>query len=117
MKENISALMDGELEGGAADETFDLLRRDGEAADRWRLYHLMSDAMRGQRPLVSAGFVERVGLRLRRPDKGQQRHAQQCRRAPRDHLGDSSGRSATVRTYGAMPCSDTRGEKPWWASR
>jgi len=64
MKENISALMDGELEGRAADETFDLLRRDGEAADRWRLYHLMSDAIRGQRRLVSAGFVERVAARL-----------------------------------------------------
>ncbi|TMH44345.1 MAG: anti-sigma 24 factor [Betaproteobacteria bacterium] len=64
MKENISALMDGELEGRAADETFDLLRRDGEAADNWRLYHLMSDAIRGQRRLVSAGFVERVAARL-----------------------------------------------------
>src|SRR5438309_10582144 len=64
MKENISALMDGELEGRAADETFDLLRRDGEAADNWRLYHLMSDAIRGQRRLVSAGFVERCAARL-----------------------------------------------------
>jgi sigma-E factor negative regulatory protein RseA len=64
MKENISALMDGELDGGATDEALELLRRDGEAADSWRLYHLMSDAMHGQRQLLSAGFVERLAARL-----------------------------------------------------
>src|SRR6185503_14926502 len=31
---------------------------------------------------------------------------------PPDHLPDPAGWSATVRTYGTMPCSDTRGEKP-----
>jgi len=64
MKERISALMDGELEGRAADEAFELLRREGEAADSWRLYHLMSDAMQGQRQLVSPRFVEHVAARL-----------------------------------------------------
>jgi sigma-E factor negative regulatory protein RseA len=64
MTEKISALMDGELEARAADEALELLRRDGEAADTWRLYHLMSDAMHGQRQLVSARFVERVAARL-----------------------------------------------------
>ncbi|HET7365707.1 MAG TPA: sigma-E factor negative regulatory protein [Burkholderiales bacterium] len=64
MTEKISALMDGELEGRAADEALELLRGDREAADTWRLYHLMSDAMRGQRQLLSPGFAERCAARL-----------------------------------------------------
>jgi Meckel syndrome type 1 protein len=64
MNEAISALMDGELEGGAADDALELLRRNGEAASTWRLYHLMSDAMHGQRQVLSARFVERVAARL-----------------------------------------------------
>jgi sigma-E factor negative regulatory protein RseA len=64
MNEAISALMDGELEGRAAHEALELLRRDGEAAGRWRLYHLMSDAMHGQRQLLSPRFAERVSARL-----------------------------------------------------
>ena len=63
MDEKISALMDGELEGAAADEALALLRRDGEASDTWRLYHLMSDAMHEQ-PLLSAGFTRRMSERL-----------------------------------------------------
>jgi sigma-E factor negative regulatory protein RseA len=64
MKEEISALMDGELEGRAADEALELLRRDGEAAATWLLYHLMSDAMHGQRQLLSPRFAERVAAKL-----------------------------------------------------
>jgi sigma-E factor negative regulatory protein RseA len=64
MKEAISALMDGELEGGAAEDALEHLRRDGEAVNAWRLYHLMSDAMHGQRQVLSARFVERVAARL-----------------------------------------------------
>ncbi|HZS69210.1 MAG TPA: sigma-E factor negative regulatory protein [Burkholderiales bacterium] len=64
MNEAISALMDGELEGRAADDALEHLRRDGEAANAWRLYHLMSDAMHGQRQVLSARFVERVAARL-----------------------------------------------------
>jgi sigma-E factor negative regulatory protein RseA len=63
MKERISALMDGELEGRAAEETVDLLRGEGDAAATWRIYHLVSDAMHGQR-LLSAGFAERVAVQL-----------------------------------------------------
>ena len=63
MKERISVLMDGELEGRAADEALELLRRDGSAADTWRLYHLVSDAMHEQ-PLLSDGFTRRVSARL-----------------------------------------------------
>ena len=63
MKERISVLMDGELEGRAADETIDALRREGEALDAWRIYHLISDGMRDTR-LLSAGFTSRVAARL-----------------------------------------------------
>jgi len=70
MKEKISALMDGELDGRAAAELIDELQRDvrsrehdGEALDAWRTYHLVSDAMRDARPL-SAGFRDRVLERL-----------------------------------------------------
>jgi len=70
MKEKISALMDGELDGKAAAELIDELQRDmrarehdGEALAAWRTYHLVSDAMRDARPL-SAGFRDRVLERL-----------------------------------------------------
>jgi len=63
MKEKISALMDGQLEGAAADEALELLRRDASATEAWRLYHLVSDAMHEHRPL-SDGFTSRVSARL-----------------------------------------------------
>ena len=63
MKERISALMDGELEGRAADEAIDALRADDEALETWRMYHLISDGMRDTR-VLSAGFAARVSQRL-----------------------------------------------------
>ncbi len=63
MKEKISALMDGELEGRAADEAIDALRAGGEALETWRLYHLVSDGLR-QTGILSAGFTARVSQRL-----------------------------------------------------
>jgi len=63
MKEQISALMDGELEGHAADTAIDALRAGGEALETWRLYHLISDGMRDTR-LLGAGFTARFAERL-----------------------------------------------------
>ena len=70
MKEKISALMDGELEGRAADELIEGLERDlrapgggGEAIEAWRTYHLVADAMRDTR-LLSSGFSARLAERL-----------------------------------------------------
>jgi sigma-E factor negative regulatory protein RseA len=63
MKEKISALMDGELEGKPAVDMIDALEREGEALDAWRSYHLISDAMRDTR-LLSAGFAARVAEKL-----------------------------------------------------
>jgi sigma-E factor negative regulatory protein RseA len=63
MKEKISELMDGELEGKAATALIDELERGGDALDAWRTYHLISDAMRDTQ-LLSAGFGDRVFQRL-----------------------------------------------------
>jgi sigma-E factor negative regulatory protein RseA len=69
MKEKISELMDGELEGGAAAMSIDWLRpgmaggREGEAFEAWRTYHLIGDAMRDTR-ILSHGFAARVAERL-----------------------------------------------------
>lgn len=63
MKEKISELMDGELDGRGADGTIDALRREGEALDAWRTYHVISDAMRDT-PLLSEGFSARLAARL-----------------------------------------------------
>ena len=63
MKEQISALMDGELEGHAADQAIDALRSEGEARETWRLYHLIGDGMRDTR-LAGTGFAARFAERL-----------------------------------------------------
>ena len=63
MKENISALMDGELDERAADPIINALRSEGESLEAWRTYHLISDAMRDTR-LLSAGFTTRFAERL-----------------------------------------------------
>ena len=63
MKTRISQLMDGELDGREADDMIAAAGCGGEAADAWRTYHLIGDAMRGAR-LTSGGFGERVAERL-----------------------------------------------------
>ena len=63
MNERISQLMDGELDPPGTETTLAALRRDPQAAETWRLYQLISDAMRDT-PLLSAGFAERFAERL-----------------------------------------------------
>jgi sigma-E factor negative regulatory protein RseA len=69
MREKISELMDGELEGGAAAASIERLERsigsqdDGGALEAWRTYHLIGDAMRDTR-MLSSGFAARVAERL-----------------------------------------------------
>ena len=62
MKDRISALMDGELDERAAEETLKALGR-GEGVETWRTYHLIGDAMRETGPL-SAAFSERTLARI-----------------------------------------------------
>jgi len=63
MKDRISALMDGELDERAATDALSALRREREAAEAWRAYHLIGDAMRDTRTL-SPGFSARLAQRL-----------------------------------------------------
>lgn len=57
MNERISALMDGELDDQAAAELIPLVSGDREALATWRLYHLISDAIRENQPLPRAPVV------------------------------------------------------------
>jgi sigma-E factor negative regulatory protein RseA len=63
MKENISQLMDGELDERASATAFDSLQRDREALEVWRTYHVISDAMRDT-PRLSEDFAARFAARL-----------------------------------------------------
>jgi len=47
MKENVSALMDGQLAEHECKGCFDSLKRDAELRQSWDVYHLIGDAMRG----------------------------------------------------------------------
>jgi sigma-E factor negative regulatory protein RseA len=62
MKEKISELMDGELEGSDAARTLSALR-EGEGRQVWRTYHLIGDALRDTR-MLSQGFSERMAASL-----------------------------------------------------
>jgi sigma-E factor negative regulatory protein RseA len=63
MKTKISALMDGELDEQELREPLAALQREGEAFEAWRVYHLISDAMRSG-GVLSPGFTQRVAQRL-----------------------------------------------------
>jgi sigma-E factor negative regulatory protein RseA len=66
MKEQISALMDGELDDRAAGAALDALAGDREAQSAWRTYHLIGDAMRESRRPAAAPVV---ALKSRRPQR------------------------------------------------
>jgi sigma-E factor negative regulatory protein RseA len=59
VKEQISALMDGELERREAAGAIGALESAGEAREAWRAYHLIGDTIRDTR-MLSAGFSGRV---------------------------------------------------------
>ena len=63
MKDRISQLMDGELDDRAAAGAVQALSGESEARETWRIYHLISDAMRDT-PVLSAGFAARVSEKL-----------------------------------------------------
>ena len=63
MKQDISALMDGELFDDEADVLFDKLKRQPEAREEWHTYHLISDVLgqRGRSHIdISATMSERL---------------------------------------------------------
>ncbi|OGA23395.1 MAG: hypothetical protein A3I02_10785 [Betaproteobacteria bacterium RIFCSPLOWO2_02_FULL_67_26] len=61
--DKISALMDGELEAHQAREQWPRLKQDQELLQHWDTFHLIGDALRGERAL-SASFSERLVARL-----------------------------------------------------
>ena len=61
--EKISELMDGELEGRAAQHQLARIKQDEELAHCWYTFHLIGDALRGERTL-SGKFGERLATRL-----------------------------------------------------
>lgn len=62
--DRISALMDGELDEREAGRELERLRQDGPLRERWDIFHVIGDAVRGDNPL-SADFVRRVSESLR----------------------------------------------------
>ena len=61
--EKISVLMDGELDQHESQGQLKRLKADPDLTRGWHTYHLIGDAMRGERPL-SAGFHERLAARM-----------------------------------------------------
>lgn len=61
--DKISALMDGELDGPQARELWARLKQDDELLQHWHTFHLIGDALRGER-LLSPRFGERLSERL-----------------------------------------------------
>ncbi len=63
MKEQISALMDGELDDDDARIVFGKLKQADALRDDWEIYHLIGDGMR-QTPLRDDQFTARFAARL-----------------------------------------------------
>ncbi len=62
MREQISRLMDGDLEGAEAEAAFRELKRV-DALEHWTCYHVIGDALR-RTGVPTAGFAERFAQRL-----------------------------------------------------
>lgn len=61
MKNEISALMDDELDPDAASRCLQRLKQDPDLVQGWRDYHLIGDALRGElRPSFDARFAQRL---------------------------------------------------------
>lgn len=63
MKQQISALMDGELFDDEAEALLDRLKRNPDTDEEWRVYHLIGDALRQPdhvSPVIGASMRERL---------------------------------------------------------
>lgn len=63
MKEQVSALMDDELDGDSLDYLFKAVKNDKELEGCWAQYHLIGDAMRGSL-IIDTGFTQRLMQKL-----------------------------------------------------
>lgn len=59
----ISALMDGELDDAQKNAQLERLRGDADSRERWDLFHVIGDALRGER-MLSHDFARRIAERL-----------------------------------------------------
>jgi len=80
MKERVSALMDGQLDGAACDDCLDRLGKDADLRRDWALYHLIGDTLRG-----TAAHTLPVGL-------GERLAAEPTVLAPRSARRSGAGR-------------------------
>jgi sigma-E factor negative regulatory protein RseA len=64
MKDQISALVDGELSLDNSEHLFTAVKAGGESAECWSVYHLIGDAMRGN-PVFTAAFQQRIMDRIK----------------------------------------------------
>jgi sigma-E factor negative regulatory protein RseA len=64
MKEQISALMDDELDVTTSQHLFTALKSDSKLGECWSDYHLIGDVMRGSHGCLSPGFSERLMQKL-----------------------------------------------------
>ncbi len=62
MRQEISRLMDGDLEGAEADAAFGELKR-GDGLEHWACYHIIGDVLR-RNGYPTAGFASRFAARL-----------------------------------------------------
>ena len=63
MREQISRLMDGDLEGAEAEAAFREMKR-GEGLEHWTCYHIIGDVLRRNGSPPTAGFASRFAARL-----------------------------------------------------
>ncbi len=64
MKDELSALLDNDLDEDASSRTLDAMRRDPEQRARWNTYCLIGDVLRGERE-GSVDFTSRVMAEIR----------------------------------------------------
>ena len=64
MKEQISALMDDELDVTSSQHLFTALKSDSKLSECWSDYHLIGDVMRGSHSCLGSGFSARLMQKL-----------------------------------------------------
>jgi sigma-E factor negative regulatory protein RseA len=61
MKERLSAVMDGEIDGPECESCLDRLKDDPDLRAAWRVYHVIGDAIRGHAGAgLPAAFADRL---------------------------------------------------------
>lgn len=64
MKQQVSDLMDGELDGSQHDAAWRALAKDDELRDSWRTYHLIGECLRGDTGLPRESCTQKILARL-----------------------------------------------------